>query len=410
MLKRVDVEHLCPGMFVHEFCGSWMEHPFLRTRFLLNEPNDLERLRATTIRQVWIDTSKGLDIPAEVTAAEEVDSPPEETDKQLAQQAKPSSTSKELHQARAIIGQARETLKTMLHDVRLGRPPDLPAAGQLIDEMTLSIKRNPHALISLARLKTADNYSYMHSIAVGALMIGLARRMGHDDNQVRQAGLAGLLHDVGKTRVPLTVLNKPGPLDPQEWAIMKSHAQWGYEILQPLPLDESIAEACLHHHEKIDGSGYPDGLKQSEISLLARMASICDVYDAVTSDRPYKEGWQPAIALQRMAQWTPQQFDKSIFQQFVQTVGIYPLGSLVRLQSEHLAIVLDVSDNRLLTPQVRRFYCLREQRRITPGIVDLALPEANNSITGREDPADWPFKNLDELWHGFSSTHSNSQP
>lgn len=401
MLKRIAVEHLCPGMFVHEFCGSWMEHPFLRTRFLLTQPSDLERLRATTVRQVWIDTRKGADLPVEIVAAEEIDSHADKAD----QQVKPISTSKELHQAREIIGQARATLKTMLQDIRLGRPPDLPASVQLVDEMTLSIKRNPHALISLARLKTADNYTYMHCIAVGALMIGLARRMGQDDDSVRQAGLVGLLHDVGKTRVPLAVLNKPGPLDQQEWAIMKAHSQWGFEILQPLGLDASIADACLHHHEKVDGSGYPDGLKQDEISLLARMASVCDVYDAITSDRPYKEGWQPAIALQRMAQWAPQQFDKSIFEQFVQTVGIYPLGSLVRLQSEHLAVVIDVSESRLLTPQVKRFYCLREQRRITPEIVDLATPSARNSITGREDPADWPFKNLEELWHGFTTVH-----
>ncbi|MBI1624306.1 HD-GYP domain-containing protein [Comamonas suwonensis] len=405
MLKRIAVEHLCPEMFVHEFCGSWMEHPFLRTRFLLTQPSDLERLRATTVRQVWIDTSKGADLPVEIVAAKEVASPADEADQQPAPQIKPISTSKELHQAREIIGQARETLKTMLQDIRLGHSPDLPASVQLVDEMTLSIKRNPHALISLVRLKTADNYSYMHSIAVGALMIGLARRMGQDDDSVRQAGLVGLLHDVGKTRVPLAVLNKPGPLDQQEWAIMKAHSQWGFEILQPLGLDEAITEACLHHHEKVDGSGYPDGLKQGEISLLARMASICDVYDAITSDRPYKEGWQPAIALQRMAQWAPQQFDKSIFEQFVQTVGIYPLGSLVRLQSEHLAVVIDVSESRLLTPQVKRFYCLREQRRITPEIVDLATPIARNSITGREDPADWPFKNLEDLWHGFTTAH-----
>ena len=405
MLKRIAVEHLCTGMFVHEFCGSWMEHPFLRTRFLITQPGDLDRLRATTVRQVWIDTSKGADLPVEIVAAEEVESPADEADQQPAPQIKPISTSKELHQAREIIGQARETLKTMLQDIRLGHSPDLPASVQLVDEMTLSIKRNPHALISLVRLKTADNYSYMHSIAVGALMIGLARRMGLDDDSVRQAGLVGLLHDVGKTRVPLAVLNKPGPLDPQEWAIMKEHSQWGFEILKPLGLDEAIADACLHHHEKVDGSGYPDGLKQGEISLLARMASICDVYDAITSDRPYKEGWQPAIALQRMAQWAPQQFDKSIFEHFVQTVGIYPLGSLVRLQSEHLAVVIDVSESRLLTPQVKRFYCLREQRRITPEIVDLSTPSARNSIIGREDPADWPFKNLEELWHGFTSTH-----
>ena len=129
------------------------------------------------------------------------------------------------------------------------------------------------------------------------------------------------------------------------------------------------------------------------------MTAVCDVYDAITSDRPYKQGWHPAIALQRMAQWAPHHFDKAIFEQFVQTVGIYPLGSLVRLQSQHLAVVLDVSPNCLLTPKVRRFYCLSQQRRITPEILDLACPHANDSIVGREDPADWPFRNLNELWN-----------
>ncbi|NIF83085.1 HD-GYP domain-containing protein [Comamonas sp. Tr-654] len=396
MLKRVDVEHLRPGMFVHEFCGSWMEHPFLRTSLLLEQPRDLERLLATTIRQVWIDTGRGVDIAPDITPVEVSESPCDEA--APSSPARLTRTSVELQQARQIIEQARDVLKTMFRDVRLGRPLDLPASGQLVDEMAESIKRNPHALISLARLKTADNYSYMHSIAVCALMIGLARRMGLDEHQVHLAGVAGLLHDIGKSKVPLDVLNKPGALDAEEWVIMRSHPRWGYDLLLPQGLDDAVTDACLHHHEKVDGTGYPDGLKQEDISLMARMTAVCDVYDAITSDRPYKQGWHPAIALQRMAQWAPHHFDKAIFEQFVQTVGIYPLGSLVRLQSQHLAVVLDVSPNCLLTPKVRRFYCLNQQRRITPEILDLACPHANDSIVGREDPADWPFRNLNELW------------
>ena len=321
-----------------------------------------------------------------------------------AAQVSPTSTCVELQQAQQIINQACDVLKDMLHDVRLGHPVDLPASGLLVEEMTQSIQRNPHALISLARLKTADNYSYMHSIAVCALMIGLARRMGLDEHQSHQAGMAGLMHDIGKTQIPLDVLNKPGSLDAQEWDVMKSHPRRGYEILQPQGLDEAITDACLHHHEKVDGSGYPDGLKLDEIGLLARMAAVCDIYDAVTSDRPYKKAWPPAIALQRMAQWAPQHFDKAIFEQFVQTIGIYPLGSLVRLQSQHLAVVTDVSQSRLLTPQVRRFYCLQQKRRITPEIVDLASPHVNSAIIGREDPCDWPFRNLEDLWTPLRAT------
>lgn len=404
MLKRVDIEHLRVGMFVHGFCGSWMEHPFLRARFLLDQPRDLERLLATTVRQVWIDTSKGADIADHIAVAEVATSPATEAATTQPQPIQAASTRVELLQARQIISQACDVLKDMLHDVRLGHPVNLPASGLLVEEMTQSIQRNPHALISLVRLKTTDNYSYMHSIAVCALMIGLASRMNLDEHQVHQAGMAGLMHDIGKTQIPLEVLNKPGALDAQEWDIMKSHPRRGYEILKPQGLDEAITDACLHHHEKVDGSGYPDGLRQDEIGLLARMAAVCDIYDAVTSDRPYKKAWPPAIALQRMAQWAPQHFDKAIFEQFVQTVGIYPLGSLVRLQSQHLAVVTDISQSRLLTPQVRRFYCLQQKRRITPEIVDLAAPHANNAIIGREDPSDWPFRNLEELWSPADAT------
>jgi putative nucleotidyltransferase with HDIG domain len=323
---------------------------------------------------------QGADIAPDITPAEVSESPVDEA--VPCSPARLTRTSVELQQAHQIIGQARDVLKTMFNDVRLGRPLDLPASSLLVDEMAESIKRNPHALISLARLKTADNYSYMHSIAVCALMIGLAHRMGLDEHQVHLAGIAGLLHDIGKSKVPLEVLNKPGPLDAEEWVIMKSHPRWGYELLLPQGLDDAVTDACLHHHEKVDGTGYPDGLKQDDISLMARMTAVCDVYDAITSDRPYKQGWHPAIALQRMAQWAPHHFDKAIFEQFVQTVGIYPLGSLVRLQSQHLAVVLDVSPTCLLTPKVRRFYCLSQQRRITPEILDLACPMPTTASSG----------------------------
>ena len=163
MLKRVDIEHLRVGMFVHGFCGSWMEHPFLRARFLLDQPHDLERLLATTVRQVWIDTSKGADIADHISAAEVAASVVTEATTTQPQPIQAASTRVELLQARKIISQACDVLKDMLHDVRLGHPVNLPASGLLVEEMTQSIQRNPHALISLVRLKTADNYSYMHA-------------------------------------------------------------------------------------------------------------------------------------------------------------------------------------------------------------------------------------------------------
>ncbi|PZP69721.1 MAG: phosphodiesterase, partial [Delftia acidovorans] len=307
----------------------------------------------------------------------------------------------ELRRAAQTCAQARQLLSRLFSDARLGRPVDASAAGQLVDDVTASVARNPHALIGLARLKTADDYTYMHSLAVCALMVALAKRMGLDDHSLRKAGMAGLMHDLGKTAIPVTVLNKPGPLDDAEWALMRAHPRHGEQLLRPLGLDDEVIDACLHHHEKVDGSGYPDGLQQGDIGLLARMTAICDVYDAITSDRPYKKGWPPSEALRRMAEWSPRHFDKRLFEQFVQTVGIYPLGSLVRLHSQRLAVVVDASPASLLAPRVKVFYSLRQSCRITPEIEDLSESQGNDRIIAREDPADWDFPDLESLWLEF---------
>lgn len=407
MLKRINVQYVTLGMYLHEFCGSWMEHPFWRTRFLLNSPEDLQRLRSTSIQEVWIDVRKGLDVGINVPCVRF--DPQDELRHQIPdnarpvseQSAAPSSTATELRRAAQTCAQAKQLLARLFSDARLGRPLDAKAAGRLVDDVTASVTRNPHAMIGLARLKTADDYTYMHSLAVCALMVALARRMGLDDHSVRKAGMAGLMHDLGKTAIPLEVLNKPGPLDDAEWTLMRTHPRRGMQLLQTLSLDDEVLDACLHHHEKVDGSGYPDGLSQGSIGLLARMVAICDVYDAITSDRPYKKGWQPAEALRQMAQWSPNHFDKRLFEQFVQTVGIYPLGSLVRLHSQRLAVVLDASPTSLVAPRVKVFYSLRQQGRITPEVVDLSDSQTNDRIIAREDPRQWDFPDLEFLWLEF---------
>lgn len=407
MLKRINVQHVTLGMFLHEFCGSWTDHPFWRTRFLLKSPADLHKLRATSIQEVWIDVRKGVDTPVQVPCLqfdpedERRHAVPAESRPLSEHGTTPSSTAAELRRAAQVCAQARNVLGKMFNDVRLGQTVNTKLASRLVDDVTESVVRNPHALISLARLKTADDYTYMHSMAVCALMVALAKRAGMDDHSLRQAGMAGLLHDLGKTAIPLEILNKPGPLTASEMALMRTHPREGQQLLAPLQLDSEVVDACLHHHEKIDGSGYPDGLAGEEISLLARMTAICDVYDAITSDRPYKKGWDPAHALRRMAEWSPQHFDQRLFEQFVQTVGIYPLGSLVRLQSQRLAVVVDACTHSLLAPRVKVFYALRQRCRIPGEILDLSAPGANDRIVAREDPAHWDFADLERLWLGF---------
>jgi putative nucleotidyltransferase with HDIG domain len=254
-------------------------------------------------------------------------------------------------------------------------------------------------LISLARLKTADDYTYMHSVAVCALMVALARQLGLDEKETREAGMAGLLHDLGKALMPMEVLNKPGKLTDEEFAIIKTHPVEGHRLLvEGKTASATVLDVCLHHHEKVDGSGYPDRLPADRISLHAKMGAVCDVYDAITSNRPYKAGWDPAESIRKMTEWSKGHFDERVFQAFVKSIGIYPTGSLVKLTSGRLAVVVEQSEKSLLAPRVKAFFSTKSQVYIPPELIDLSRPGTTEKIVGREDAAKWGIKNLDELW------------
>jgi putative nucleotidyltransferase with HDIG domain len=424
MLKRIQIRHLTLGMYLHEFCGSWMEHPFWRAKFLLKDPDDLARIHATSIRECWIDTDKGLDVAlgtasvsrAEADAQVETDfsqlenlppivvtlpasPPPAKRNRQ------PADMHSELQMAVSICRKSKQAVVSMFNEARMGRAVDPAGLQGLVEEISDSVNRNPGALISLARLKTADDYTYMHSVAVCALMVALARQLKLDDEQTRLAGMAGLLHDLGKAAIPLKVLNKPGKLSDEEFTVVRSHPVEGFHMLKEGGnAPDAVLDACLHHHEKIDGTGYPDKLRGDAISVIARMTAICDVYDAITSDRPYKRGWDPSESLRRMAEWTSDHFDARLFQAFVKSIGIYPVGSLVRLTSGRLGVVMEQAPAALTTPVVKVFFSTKSDLRIPPELVNLAAPGTTEKIVAREDPDRWNFPDLNTLWSGLSET------
>ncbi|MBX3631598.1 MAG: HD-GYP domain-containing protein [Simplicispira sp.] len=425
MLKRIHTRDLVLGMYVQEFCGSWMDHPFWRAKFLLKDASDLARIRATSITELWIDTERGLDVPAGTATLtrEEVEARIDTDFSDLAavhamesaaaaaaaaasapapRRHAPTGMQEELRAAASICSQGRAAVLSMFHEARMGRAVDAEQAQDLVREIDDSVTRNPGALISLARLKTADDYTYLHSVAVCALMVALARQLGLSDVHTRGAGLAGLLHDLGKAAIPIEVLNKPGKLTDDEFAVVRGHPRAGYELLKEAgQVGAPVLDACLHHHEKMDGSGYPDRLGGDQISLIARMAAVCDVYDAVTSDRPYKRGWDPSESLRRMAEWTGSHFDPRVFQAFIKRIGIYPVGSLVRLASGRLAVVTEQGSRSLVTPRVLAFYSLRSGLRIPPQTLDLGAPACQDRIAAREDPAKWNFPDLHAMWTGL---------
>jgi putative nucleotidyltransferase with HDIG domain len=286
------------------------------------------------------------------------------------------------------MNRSKKVMKGVFDGARLGQAVQSEAVVAVVEEISASVLRNPHALIGVTRLKSKHEYTYLHSVAVCALMINLGRELGLDERMVRDLGMAGLLHDIGKMAVPEAVLDKPGRLDDDEFALIRDHPEQGHRILtQGEDVPEAAMEVCLHHHEKIDGSGYPHQLAGEAITLAARMGAICDVYDALTSNRAYKQAWTPTEAITAMAAWEGH-FDRALLFRFMQSILIFPAGMLVRLRSNRLGVVLEPR-RRSTEPRVRAFYATSEMALLAPQDVTISNSFSDDQIVSEEDPDRW---------------------
>jgi HD-GYP domain-containing protein (c-di-GMP phosphodiesterase class II) len=404
MLKKIRVDQIRLGMHLHALEGAWIDHPFWKSRFVVSDAADLRKLRDSQVKEVWIDPGKGLDV-AEADArpglkpsrAAAPSAPPAAAPAAAAASRAPThSMADELQQAAAVCQRGKQAVMSMFKEARLGNAVDAESCLPLVHEISSSVLRNPGAMVSLARLKTQDEYSYMHSVAVCALMVALGREIGMSEDECRVVGLAGLMHDMGKAVMPLEVLNKPGKLTDAEFDVMRSHPERGHALLlEGRGASPEVLDVCLHHHERIDGTGYPHHLSADAISRVAKMGAICDVYDAITSNRPYKAGWDPAESIARMASWKGH-FDSALFASFVKSLGIYPVGSLVRLESGRLAVVAEQNPAALTAPQVKVFFSTKSNMPMPVQRVDLST--GSDRIVGRESASQWGFKDLDKLW------------
>ncbi|MBM5574815.1 HD-GYP domain-containing protein [Deefgea sp. CFH1-16] len=395
MIKKIPAEYIKPGMYIHDLNVDWMNHPFVRNRFVIQTDEEIAKITATGVREIYIDTALGLDM-SDAPTIEEVNA---ELDADLLRiaEAPPMiikvSYEEEIGRANKIHQQATNAVKTVMRDVRMGQAIQMDDVANVVGDITESVLRNSGALVGLLAIKNKDEYTFLHSVSVCTLMVTFAQSLGMDRNLIRLAGIGGLLHDTGKMKVPNEILNKPGRLTEAEFAIMRSHPEEGWSILRQIDGMEAIPlEITLHHHERMDGTGYPHKLPGNEISQMAQMAAVVDVYDAITSDRCYHVGMPATEGLRKLWEWSKFHFNPELVQAFMRTVGIYPVGSLVRLESGRLGIVIEQNEGSLLQPKLKVIFSAKSNTYITPIIVDLARPMGKggaDKIVGHEDPAKW---------------------
>jgi HD-GYP domain-containing protein (c-di-GMP phosphodiesterase class II) len=402
MLKRIAVSDLELGMFVHKMEGSWFSHPFWKAKFLVDDADKLSTLRDSDLDGVVIDTAKGKDVPAErpsgtptpmPASARIAPAPPARLRSVVGRSAvhttslQPVPAEVEMHAAKAIADKGQKTVQNTFIAARLGKAINVKAVQPVVTDIMDSVRRNPQAFGGLMRCKLKNEVMYQHALAVSALMVSLARQMKLKQTETHEAGLAGLMLDFGTNYLPQNV-DVPNHdyrhADPKVW---QSHVMLGYRALQhDDTLPESVLAACLEHHERIDGSGYPKGLGKGEISTIGRMAAICDTFDFLLTRTNRTEALDPAVAVQRMRAMEGA-FDEEILRSFIESVGLYPVGSFVELSSGKIAMVIDEDPRDKSKPIVQAFYSRETHERIVPHRVALAQADVKDEITGIADLA-----------------------
>ena len=391
MIKKITISQLRLGMYVSDLNCGWLDHPFMVNHFKVDDEAIIAKIRSHGIREFYIDTEKGLDV-AEGLPKEEVK---KQLDAGLHALARSSPQAivvhttfeEELNQAREVKAQALDITHNLLEDARLGRQIEVEQTDHLVESMADSVFRNQDALVSMLRVKQADEYTFLHSVSVCVLMISFAKSLGLGRGVIHDIAVGALLHDVGKMHTKPEVLNKPDRLTDEEFAHMKDHVSQGEAILnQTTGLAEVSRRVAAEHHERFDGTGYPRGLKGDEISIYGQMAAIVDVYDAITSDRIYHKGMQPTDALRKIFEWSKFHFNRKLVHNFIHCVGIYPSGTLVKLESGRIAVVVEQLEGDALHPTVR---VVVEKGGVRTEPRDLDLKQAGDKIVDTASPKEW---------------------
>ncbi len=272
---------------------------------------------------------------------------------ELTQYTEARDIEQELPKARGSFSRSEDVLKAVAADVKVGRIPQVAEVSAAVDDMVTSMIDNPDALLWVGRMRDEDINTYNHGVKVALYLIALGRQIGFPKKELSHLGLIGMLADVGKMKLPRALLDKPGMLAPAEHEMMKNHVRLGLEALRGSgALPAEVAQGIAQHHERLDGSGYPKGLKGNAISIYGRMAAIADSFAALITPRAYANPLAPQDALMNLYEWAGTSFHEPLVEQFVQAVGVFPVGSLVELSSGEIAVVVVHNRVRRLEPRV----------------------------------------------------------
>ena len=345
--RKIAATQLTLGMYVCEVDKPWEETPFLFQGFPIQTEADLEAI-THECEYVYVDDARYVDMKP---TRPSVRLPAQNSLNERITQSKPKSLEQTIEKAKNTYSKGTTLIKKTLLDLQLGVGLDSKACKTFVNETVDRMLENESAMLWFNRLKAQDEYTSQHCLSVAILSIGFARFLGYDKPELKTIGLCGLLHDVGKMKVDQDILNKPGKLNDGEFALMKSHAQKGYELLighKDLPT--SVVDVAYTHHERLDGTGYPRGLTKEQIPQRSFIISICDVYDAITSHRVYDNARAPMEALKVLMKGRNTQFDDSLVVKFIEWLGVFPVGTLIKLNTGETAIILETNPEYRLRP------------------------------------------------------------
>ncbi len=369
MLRRISIQDLKPGMTIVDVIKSWSQTLSMDKVSFIKDQKMIQRLQEVGIKEIFIDTEKTKKIKIEIDeSAKKI----EQIDESVEKITEIDELRQELGKADLIRSEAQKIVSSIMIDVRNGEKIVINELNNVVEKVVDSILRNQYALVGLAQMQKKNSYIFEHAVSSCALMVAYANVCGYDNNEQQELGVGAILHDIGMMNIPTKILNKPGELNKSERIELRKHVEYGYNILADiLGISESSLVMALQHHERWDGNGYPKRLKGKEISQIGQMVAIVDVYDAITTDKGYKKGISPSKALREMFEKSDIDFNGELIQKFIQSVGLYPFGTIVSLKNKLFGIVIDVRPIDLLHPVLRIIYDPQKGGLITPYDLDL---------------------------------------